>query len=168
MRGILPPHFVRGQDDTLHAMRYSHTNLIANDWRSLARFYEEVFGCAPVPPERDFRGRDLERGTGVDGAILRGVHLRLPGHGSNGPTLEIFQYEPQLAQIMPAVNRPGFAHIAFEVDDVDAARQTVLSRGGRAVGDIVTLPVGRRSVTWCYVTDPEGNIVELQMWKAES
>jgi hypothetical protein len=21
-----------------------------------------------------------------------------------------------------------------------------------------------RSVTWCYVTDPEGNIVELQAW----
>ena len=144
--------------------RYSHTNLIANDWRALARFYEEIFGCTPVPPERDFRGRDLEAGTGVAGAALRGVHLRLPGHGPTGPTLEIFQYDPQLAQITPEVNRPGFAHIAFEVDDVHAARQIVLSRGGRAVGEVVTLAVGARRVTWCYVTDSEGNIVELQSW----
>ena len=35
--------------------RYVHTNLIARDWRELARFYVEVFGCELVPPERDSR-----------------------------------------------------------------------------------------------------------------
>jgi hypothetical protein len=40
-----------------------------------------------------------------------------------------------------------------------------LQNGGQAVGEVVTLAVadGRR-VTWCYVTDPEGNIIELQAW----
>ena len=61
--------------------RYGHTNLIAKDWRALARFYEDLFGCTPVPPERDFAGPDLDRGTAIPGARLRGVHLRLPGHG---------------------------------------------------------------------------------------
>lgn len=42
--------------------RYIHTNLIADDWRSLSRFYVEVFGCVPVPPERDYTGSDLEKG----------------------------------------------------------------------------------------------------------
>jgi len=42
--------------------KYGHTNLIARDWKALARFYEEQFGCTPVPPERDFKGPDLERG----------------------------------------------------------------------------------------------------------
>ena len=37
--------------------RYGHTNLIANDWRALSRFYQEQFGATPVPPERDFKGR---------------------------------------------------------------------------------------------------------------
>ena len=145
-------------------VRYSHTNLIAGDWRALARFYEEVFGCVPVPPERDFRGPDLEAGTGVSGAALRGVHLRLPGHGSAGPTLEIFQYERQLPSFGSSVNRPGLAHIAFEVDDVLTFRDLILSRGGRSVGEVVTLPVAEKKVTWCYVTDPEGNIIELQQW----
>jgi hypothetical protein len=69
--------------------RYGHTNLIADDWRALSRFYQDLFGCIPVPPERDFKGPDLERGTGIAGAELRGEHLRLPGHGPEGPTLEI-------------------------------------------------------------------------------
>ena len=50
--------------------RYGHTNLIAQDWRALASFYEQQFGCTPVPPERDFKGPDLERGTGIPGAHL--------------------------------------------------------------------------------------------------
>ena len=51
------------------------------------------------------------------------------------------------------------------VDDVPAAQQAVLDGGGAAVGEVVTVQTddGRR-VTWCYVTDPEGNIVELQAW----
>jgi hypothetical protein len=32
--------------------RFAHTNLVADDWRQLASFYEEVFGCIPLPPER--------------------------------------------------------------------------------------------------------------------
>jgi predicted enzyme related to lactoylglutathione lyase len=46
--------------------RYGHTNLIARDWRRLAEFYESVFGCAPVPPERRYSGPELDR-FGVQG-----------------------------------------------------------------------------------------------------
>jgi hypothetical protein len=48
---------------------------------------------------------------------------------------------------------------------VAVAQAAVLAEGGRSVGEIVTLQTadGRR-VTWCYVTDPEDNIVELQAW----
>jgi predicted enzyme related to lactoylglutathione lyase len=147
------------------AAKYVHTNLIAEDWRALANFYQELFGCVPVPPERDFQGERLEAGTNLPGAHLRGVHLRLPGYGDNGPTLEIFNYSPLESRGKTAVNRPGFGHIAFSVDDVAAAQKAVVQAGGRAIGEIVTLPVAAGAhVTWCYVTDPEGNILELQSW----
>jgi predicted enzyme related to lactoylglutathione lyase len=145
--------------------RYAHTNLIARDWRRLATFYRELFGCEPVPPERNYSGPALEAGTGVLGATLSGVHLRLPGQGANGATLEIYTYSRAVDAAPHQVNQPGFAHIAFSVDSVPDARQQVLAAGGRAVGEVVTLTtaVGSR-VTWCYVTDPEGNVIELQSW----
>lgn len=145
--------------------RYAHTNLIARDWRTLARFYEDVFGCKLVPPERRFAGAALEAGTGIPGAALEGAHLRLPGLGQHGPTLEIFEYRDVVAGPAPAVNRPGFGHLAFAVGNVESARQAVLAAGGQAVGEIVELTVATGArVTWCYVTDPEGNILELQAW----
>lgn len=145
--------------------RYVHTNLIAKDWRALAGFYQQTFGCVPVPPERDFKGEHLDAATGLRGAALRGVHLRLPGCGEDGPTLEIFNYGVLRERPQPAVNRPGFGHIAFLVDDVSAAREVVLQGGGQPVGEIVTLEIATGArVTWCYVSDPEGNMIELQSW----
>jgi catechol 2,3-dioxygenase-like lactoylglutathione lyase family enzyme len=147
--------------------RFVHTNLVARDWHRLSGFYCDLFGCIPAPPERHYGGRDLERGTGVAGSSLDGVHLRLPGYGDAGPTLEIYTYSILAEGPAPEVNRPGFGHVAFEVPDVPAAREKVLAAGGSAVGEVVTLqPRPDLSVTWCYVRDPEGNIIELQSWRS--
>ena len=145
--------------------KYVHTNIIAQDWRALSNFYQQVFGCIPVPPERDFQGEKLRAGTGIPGARLRGVHMRLPGYGDDGPTLEIFNYNILESRSKTAVNRPGIGHIAFSVGNVAIARETVIQAGGDAIGEIVTLQVATGpKVTWCYITDPEGNIIELQSW----
>lgn len=145
--------------------RFGHTNLIAKDWRRLARFYTELFGCGLVPPERDYSGPALERGTGIPGAALQGAHLRLPGFGDRGPTLEIFTYSSSPDRAAPTPDSLGFGHIAFQVDSVQSARDQVLVAGGTAVGEVVTSTTSTGTqVTWCYVTDPEGNIIELQSW----
>ena len=144
---------------------YRHTNIVAADWRALASFYEDVFGCTPVPPPRDLSGAWLDRGTGVPDAHLAGVHLRLPGHGEGGPTLEIYGYAATEPRPAVAANREGIAHIAFAVDDVAAATRLVLERGGSRVGRVTSAEIpGVGRLTFVYVADPEGNIVELQAW----
>jgi len=149
--------------------RFTHTNIVARDWRALATFYESHFGCVLVPPIRDYSGPVLEALTGVPGAGLAGAHLRLPGGGEDAPTLEIFQYSRSESGPVPAINRPGFGHIAFAVDSVEDARREVLAAGGSAVGDVTTLTTATGArVTACYVTDPEGNIIELQSWDGAS
>ncbi len=108
----------------------------------------------------------MEKGTGVTGANFSGVHLRLPGCGDDGPTLKIFQYSENEPKLPPAANREGFAHIAFEVDDVKQAMAKVLENGGTMVGDITSSEIkGVGILAFVYVADPEGNIIEFQAWK---
>src|SRR5262245_49910472 len=145
--------------------RFGHVNVTGRDWRRLATFYTDVFGCELVPPERDIRSTDLDGATGLHDAHLAGAHLRLPGHGDTGPTIEIFAYDALADHPGPRVDRPGWGHVAFQVPDVPAAIEAVVAAGGARVGDIVTTPTSDgRKVTWGYTTDPEGNIVELQAW----
>lgn len=147
------------------AIKYVHTNIISADWRRLAQFYQEVFDCQPVPPERDLSGEWLAQGTGVKGAALQGMHLRLPGYGGDGPTLEIFQYSQMEERPPAAANRKGLGHLAFLVDDVGATRQAVLAHGGQDLGQITRTQVpGVGELTLIYMTDPEGNILEIQHW----
>lgn len=152
----------------MHAT-FVHANLVARDWRTLAGFYERVFGCARIGPERDLAGPALEAATGLPGARIRGTHLRLPGHGGEGPTLEIFEYAPPGPGSDKAIHRPGFGHIAFRVEDVAAARNEVLSAGGGVVGALTSVKVpGAGTVTFVYVKDPEDNVVELQSWEQDA
>jgi catechol 2,3-dioxygenase-like lactoylglutathione lyase family enzyme len=145
--------------------RFGHVNVTARDWRRLAAFYTDVFGCEFVPPERDIRGPDLDAATGLHDAHLTGAHLRLPGHGETGPTLEIFEYDALDPHPGARVDRPGWGHVAFQVPDVAAAIEAVLAAGGGRLGATVTMQTkDGRHVTWVYVTDPEANLVELQAW----
>jgi len=142
---------------------FLNTNLIAKNWKRLSAFYQEVFGCVPVLPERDLSGEWLDKATGPSGSHISGIHLRLPGHGDDGPTLELFQYSsmPEHPSVNP--NTPGFSHIAFAVDDVPAAARAAFNHGGSAVGALTVREVpGVGLLTFQYVADPEGNIIEVQ------
>lgn len=145
--------------------RFGHVNVTSQDWRRLAAFYGDLFGCEIVPPERDYRGPDLEVATRVEDAHLTGAHLRLPGHGDTGPTIEIYQYDSVESPSGPRVDRAGWGHIAFQVPDVQAALDAVVAGGGSRFGEVVTLTTSSGAkVTWCYAADPDGNLLELQAW----
>lgn len=149
----------------IEGARFGHVNVTTSDWRRLAAFYRDLFGCDIVPPERDYRGSDLEAATRVAGAHLTGAHLRLPGHGDTGPTIEIYQYDTVEPSRAPRVDRSGWGHIAFQVPDVLAALDEVVAGGGDRFGEVVTLTTSSGSrVTWCYAVDPDGNLFELQAW----
>ena len=132
--------------------KYVHTNIVAEDWRALVRFYQDVFGCIPLPPERDYQGPWITDVTTIADVSIQGMHVQLPG-------------SRQPDRPPAATNLPGFAHIAFHVDDVPKARQAVLDGGGHDLGKIHQMDVpGAGTITLVYMTDPEGNIVELQNW----
>ncbi len=148
------------------AIRYTHTNINARDWRALSRFYQEVFDCRPLGQLRDNEGEWFERLTGIRGARAVGEHIALPGYPEGGPTLEIFTYSAP-ADVGPLpVNGCGFAHICFEVDDADEVYARFVRAGGTILGEKTVRFCPERGGTdiLIYGRDIEGNTVEIKQW----
>lgn len=147
-------------------MKYAHTNIIARDWEQLTDFYVKTFDCKIIPPLRKQSGEWLDKGTGLKNAQLQGAHLLLPGHGENGPTLEIYQYKQMEEQVPIAPNKRGFGHIAFEVESVEIVLEVLKRNGGTTAGEITKREIPEAGeITFIYTRDPEGNLIELQSWK---
>lgn len=151
------------------SMKYVHTNIVARDWRKLADFYINVFNCKPILPERDLSGEWIDKITNLANVRIQGIHLSLPGY-QDGPTLEIFSYQPECLKTGNyAINQPGFAHIAFHVDNVQLVLDKLLQAGGSKLGELIKKDyenIGKLIVV--YARDPEGNIVEIQNWDKDS
>lgn len=146
--------------------RYVHTDIIAKDVNKIIAFYKKVLHCKSIGGERNLRGEWLDQMTGVTNAHIVGEHLLLPGYGEELPTLEIFSYDEVVKSGSPMINRQGWGHIAFEVDDVQETVKEVLANGGSTYGEIVKADYPNNiEATFVYVTDPEGNIIELQSWR---
>jgi predicted enzyme related to lactoylglutathione lyase len=147
-------------------MRFAHTNIAAKNWKLLSEFYIKVFDCKIKPPERKLSGAWLDRAIGLQNAALEGVHLILPGHGDNGPTLEIFSYQKRHDSKPIMANYVGLTHIAFEVHDVDQTLDEAIKNGGQLLGQVTEKTVdGVGELKFVYFRDPEGNIVEIQSWR---
>ena len=146
-------------------IKYVHTNIISKDWKKLADFYINVFDCKPIHPQRDIKGKWLDKGTGVEDAHIKGIHLRLPAYGENSPTLEIYEYSKIIDSERSYANKQGFGHIAFHVDDINFVLKNALENGAVKIGELSRQSIeGVGLLTFIYIQDPEGNIIELQNW----
>ncbi len=146
--------------------RYVHTNIIAINADKLIEFYKTVLGCKSINEKRDLKGVWLDKLTNLNKAHIIGEHLLMPGYIGDYPTLEIFSYEDAKSFIPSEINRPGLAHLAFEVDDVKKTLEDVINAGGSVVGEIVKADYPNNiEATFVYAKDPEGNILELQSWR---
>ena len=147
-------------------IKYVHTNLIAKDWIKLALFYINVFGCKPVYPERNLSGEWIDHLTKIKDVEVKGIHLQLPGFSENAPTIEIFEYNKKERDTESMqINDFGYSHIAFHVDDVEELLEKVIVCGGKKYGELIKTETSIGKLTAIYVTDPEGNIIEIQNWQ---
>ena len=148
------------------AVKYVHTNILSKEWKNLAQFYIDVFGCKPIYPERDLKGEWIDKMTNIEHVHISGIHLQLPGY-QDGPTLEIFSYNKPLERSANMqINEVGFTHIAFRVENVEKYVNKVLEYGGNFYGEITKTEIKNvGKLTAVYMRDPENNIVEIQSWK---
>ena len=115
-------------------MALRHVSLTARDAATLSRFCEAVFEYVDRRPPRRLSGPCVTRGNGVTGVDIVAHWLHRPD--TPEPVLEILQHSVTAPRQIPAVNEPGWGHLAFTGPDINAAISRVLTHGGTAQGEI--------------------------------
>jgi len=103
--------------------------------------------------------------VGVPGARLSVAQFTLPAgtSGRSGHVLELIEYErPRGDAVEPAINRIGSAHLAFEVDDIDALRARLEAAGATFFSETQEITAGiNRGGRAVYLRDPDDITLEL-------
>lgn len=118
-------------------MKYCHVCISCKDWRVISQFYQDVFECRPLDPQRSLTGEWTGRllgGQADENACIEGEHLVVPGYGDGGPTLEILSYKPRGNATTLNTYDFGFTHICFEVEnDITETLEKFLAHGGTMI-----------------------------------
>jgi catechol 2,3-dioxygenase-like lactoylglutathione lyase family enzyme len=133
--------------------RLDHAALLIKDVERSRRFYGQVLGMeeVPRPPSFTFPGAWFRQGS---------AEIHLIGEAEPG----------RVAQVQPGGYRPDelavghVPHVAFEVADLEEARQHLKAHDVAIVGG--PRPRGD-GVMQMYVCDPDGYIVELFVWQKD-
>jgi catechol 2,3-dioxygenase-like lactoylglutathione lyase family enzyme len=137
--------------------RFDHTSFTVADIERAVAFWRDVMGFN-VADLSMREGEWLGTVVGVPGARCRIAHLH--GHGTH---LEFIQYLVRPGDdVTGPPNRPGTAHVAFVVEDIEAIAQRMLEAGASEQGRITRCTSG--AAAGCravYLKDPNGIIVEL-------
>jgi catechol 2,3-dioxygenase-like lactoylglutathione lyase family enzyme len=152
-------------DSGLRTLRgVEHVGFTVPDIEEATRFFVEVIGCECVyclEPFSDPTGDWMHRHLGVHPrAIARAVRLFRCGHGSN---FEVFEFaSPDQKREQPKNSDVGGHHLAFYVDDFDAALEYLRANGVRILGEPTVRTTGPSAgQTWVYFLAPWGMQLEL-------
>jgi catechol 2,3-dioxygenase-like lactoylglutathione lyase family enzyme len=137
-------------------LRFDHVGVIVDDLDAATRFFLDL-GFERVGGTQ-VEGDDVDGINGLEGVRAELVMVRTPD-GSG--TLELVRYHAPADGGAPRAepaNRPGYRHIALEVDDVAALVDGLRAKGFDTVGEVRDYEGSWRL---CYVRGPEGLIVEF-------
>jgi catechol 2,3-dioxygenase-like lactoylglutathione lyase family enzyme len=136
--------------------RMEHVGIVFDDLAAATAFFVEL--GLDLQDEGLVEGGWVDRVVGLEGVRVEYAMLETPdGHGR----LELVKFHSPPGSggnhHAPA-NTPGIRHVAFAVDDIDAAVAGLRIHGAELVGEVENYEDIYRL---CYVRGPEGIIVEL-------
>jgi len=140
-----------------------HIGFTVPDLDEAVDFFVNVIGCEPFYDLGPFQFDDdwMERQLNVHPrTVMRRLKFLRCKHGSN---FEIFEYEaPDQNTAQPKNSDVGGHHLAFYVDDMDAATAYLKEKGVRILGEPVVRTEGPSAgQTWVYFLAPWGMQLEL-------
>lgn len=148
-----------------------HVNIVVNDLNSMTAFYRDALGFE-VTKEVTISGEWVESVVGLEGVVAEVVYLAPP----SGPRVELIRYVSPEGHCPPDLGRSNtrcLRHIAFQVEEIDAAVARLKSVAVRLLSEVQRVP--NSQVTYSggvckqlvYFHDPEGNLLELCEYKAK-
>jgi catechol 2,3-dioxygenase-like lactoylglutathione lyase family enzyme len=143
---------------SFHVLATNHTSFTVSSLDRTLAFFRDVMGFAVTTKAP--RSRQLiESVTGVEGADVLIAYVKGPGH-----VLELIEYvgPDGRGHVRPRPCDVGFAHVAYDVDDVDAAVAAAATHGFAPLGGPAVVDQGpNRTARVVYLRDADGLTVEL-------
>ena len=143
---------------TFRVMGTNHTSFTVSSLDRTVAFFRDCLGFDLVSRAPRDPGL-VSRITGVPGAEVTIAFLRGPGH-----TVELIEYAAPAGR-GKVESRPcdvGFAHLALNVDNVDAAIEAAAQYGVKPVAPPVAIDQGpNRGRKVVYLRDADGVTVEF-------
>lgn len=145
-----------------------HIGFTVPDLEQATKFFVDVIGCeyffelGPFASEGNWMQTHLNVHSRAVMRRLRFFRCK------NGPNFEIFQYEaPDQSLRQPANSDIGGHHLAFYVDDFEAALAYLKDRGVQLLGEPTVRTSGPNAgQTWIYFVSPWGMQFELVSYPA--
>jgi catechol 2,3-dioxygenase-like lactoylglutathione lyase family enzyme len=140
-----------------------HIGFTVPDLAQAIDFFVNVIGCEPFYELGPFAAEDDWMATHLNvhpRAVMKRLKFLRCRHGSN---FEVFEYSaPDQNLRQPKNSDVGGHHLAFYVDDMNAALEYLKSRGVRVLGEPTVRTTGPSAgQTWVYFLTPWGMQLEL-------
>ncbi|MDJ1008458.1 MAG: VOC family protein [Paracoccaceae bacterium] len=162
--GLAGPALAGGHDGVPGLKGMDHIGFTVPDLGEAVTFFRDTMGCGEFYPLGPFSGGDstwMEDHLNVHPrATIPEMRLMRCGNGAN---LEIFQYTaPDQNLRGPKNSDVGGHHLAFYVEDMEAAVAYLRAEGIEVLGDPTTMTEGPSAgETWVYFLAPWGLQLEL-------
>lgn len=146
-----------------------HINIVVSDLERSVKFYTELLGFKEINRVH-MEGEWIEEIVGLKGVTADVVFIASP---DEDPKVELLCYRSPAGDSIPAnslANTTGLRHIAFRVDDIQAAAKKLQDGGVKFLSEPLAVPASVMAdnpirKTLCYFHDPDGVLLEIAEYK---
>ncbi len=141
-----------------------HFSFTVADIERSVEFYRDVLGMELVHRQEQSNAY-TRKFVGYPDAHLKVAQLRIKGRetGRSGHLLELVEYvAPKGQKVDTRTPNPGTAHLAFEVDDIQAEYRRMVALGVRFRSEPVAIEAGiNKGGHTVYFLDPDDITLEI-------
>lgn len=136
-----------------------HIAVTVSDTQRSLDFYCGLLGLTQVE-QHQLAAEDVKKANAIDNA--RGQSTRLAAPETPGiliDLLEFFELPKESAAVAPGV--VGATHFALSVENLQETYEALKANGVKFDAEPVTFPLETGAVTVVFLSDPDGNSIEL-------